>query len=327
MSYDATQRPGSTADVRDSGPQPYHRLLRNPVTSSWSVILGAGAILVGWMFTSLVILSIQQGIRPDAEGTVSWLGLLATNLSLIVLIPLCMLVATRLNHQTPGLLSSVTGRLRWRPLAWFAAAAVVVELIMLGFIEVGGVDLIGDGGSGPAKDAAAVIAVTLLTSTFQAAGEEYFFRGYLLQAVGRLVRSSVCAVLVTTLLFTMAHGIWPWESPALFLDRFAFGLVAGYLVVRTGGLEAAIAAHAANNVITFIYAALTDSVGDSLGATDAPWSLVIVDVVKFALFAVVAVLLARRQRLGTTCDLPLVPAAFLTDRLGGPGSGPGKKLV
>ena len=68
-----------------------------------------------------------------------------------------------------------------------------------------------------------MIAVTLLTSTFQAAGEEYFFRGYLLQAVGALVRSSVVAVLVTTVLFTMAHGIWPWESPALFLDRFAFG--------------------------------------------------------------------------------------------------------
>ena len=132
-----------------------------------------------------------------------------------------------------------------------------------------------------AKDAAAVIAVTLLTSSFQAAGEEYFFRGYLLQAVGSLVRNPVVAILITTVLFTMAHGVWPWESPALFLDRFAFGLVAGVLVVRTGGLEASIAAHAANNVITFIFAALTDSVGDSLGASDAPWSLVIVDVVKF----------------------------------------------
>ena len=84
-----------------------------------------------------------------------------------------------------------------------------------------------------------MIAVTLLTSTFQAAGEEYFFRGYLLQAVGALVRSSVVAILVTTVLFTMAHGIWPWESPALFLDRFAFGLVAGLLVVHrwSGGVD------------------------------------------------------------------------------------------
>jgi membrane protease YdiL (CAAX protease family) len=159
--------------------------------------------------------------------------------------------------------------------------------------------------------------VTLLTSTFQAAGEEYFFRGYLMQTVGALVRSRLVAVLVTAVIFTMAHGLWPWESPGLFLDRFAFGVVAGLLVVRTGGLEASIAAHAANNVVTFIYAALTDSVGDSLGAKDAPWSLVLLDVAKFVAFGVVAVLLARRQKLATTCDLPLVS----------PPVGPGTRLV
>ncbi|ADB33877.1 Abortive infection protein [Kribbella flavida DSM 17836] len=318
MAYDATPRPGSTADVRDPGPQPYHRLLRNPVTSGWMVVLGAFAVLAGWMFASLVIQTIRLSIHKDPEGTISWFGLLATNLTLIVLIPLTMLVATRLNRQTPGLLSSVVGRIRWRPLAWFGLVAIAVELLMLGVIKVGGVELLG-GNGGVAADAAAVIAVTLLTSTFQAAGEEYFFRGYLLQAVGAFVRSSVIAVLVTTVLFTMAHGVWPWESPALFLDRFAFGLVAGMLVLRTGGLEAAIAAHAANNVMTFIYAALTDSVNASLNASDASWSLVAVDVSKFVLFGVVAVLLARKQNLATTCDLPLVHAPVV--------GGPGKRLV
>jgi membrane protease YdiL (CAAX protease family) len=297
-------------------PPRYHRLLRNPVTPSGYVILGAFTIFAGWIFTSLVILSVQQAIRKDPEGTVSWFGLLATNLSLIVLIPLSMLVAQKLNRQAPGLLSSVIARLRWRWLGWCALVAVLLELLMLGVIKVGGVELLGDGNGGVASDAAAVIAVTLLTSTFQAAGEEYFFRGYLLQAVGALVRSSVIAVLVTTVLFTMAHGIWPWESPALFLDRFAFGLVAGFLVVLTGGLEASIAAHAANNVVTFVFAALTDSVGASLGADDAPWSLVAVDVAKFAAFGLVIYWLARRAKLATVCDLPLTAAPQ-----------PGRKLV
>jgi membrane protease YdiL (CAAX protease family) len=315
MSY----APG-TPDPRDTGAQPYHRLLRNNVTPSAFVLLGALTVLVGWMFWSVLVLSIQQSIRTDPKGTVSWLGLLATNLSLIVLIPLTMLVATRLNKQTPGLLSSVTGKLRWRPLAVFGVAAVVLELVMLGVIQLGGVDVLGGSSNGMASDAAGVIAVTLLTSTFQAAGEEYFFRGYLLQAVGALVRSSLIAVLVTTVLFTMAHGIWPWESPALFLDRFAFGLVAGLLAVRTGGLEAPIAAHAANNVITFIYAALTNTVGDSLGASDAPWSLVAVDVVKFAAFGAIAVLLTRKQAMATRCDLPLA-TSLVADR------GPGRRIL
>ncbi|MDX6262160.1 MAG: protease family protein [Kribbellaceae bacterium] len=320
MPYAGTPGPGAAIDPRDAGPQPYHRLLRNNVTPSGFVLLGALTVLVGWMFWSLLVLSVQQSIRTDPKGTVSWLGLLATNLSLVVLIPLTMLVATRLNKQTPGLLSSVIGKLRWRPLAVFGVAAVLLELVMLGVIELGGVDVLGGGSTGVASDAAGVIAVTLLTSTFQAAGEEYFFRGYLLQAVGALVRSSLIAVLVTTVLFTMAHGIWPWESPALFLDRFAFGLVAGLLAVRTGGLEAPIAAHAANNVITFIYAALTNSVGDSLGASDAPWSLVAVDVVKFAAFGAIALLLARKQEMATRCELPL-STSLVTDR------GPGKRLL
>src|SRR6266536_1900729 len=312
MSYDVTP----ATDRADAGPQPYHRLLRNPQAPHGFVILGAFAIFAGWMFWSLIVLGTQQAIRKDPEGTVSWFALLATNLSLIVLIPLSMSVARLLNRQAPGLLSSVVGRIRWRPLAWFAVAAVLLELVMLGVIELGGIDLVTGGAGGIAPDAAGVIAVTLLTSTFQAAGEEYFFRGYLLQAVGTLVRSSVVAVLVTTVLFTMAHGIWPWQSPALFLDRFAFGLVAGFLVVRTGGLEASIAAHAANNVVTFVFAALTDSVGASLGAKDAPWSLVTVDIVKFVAFGAVALWLARRAKLSTVCDLPLVPAPA-----------PGKKLV
>jgi len=313
MPYDVTP----ATDRGDFGATTYQRLLRNPESPRAYVVIGAFTILVGWMIASLIILGSQQAIRKDPAGTVSWFGLLATNLSLVVLIPLSMLVARRLNRQAPGLLSSVVGRLRWKPLAWFALAAVVIELVMLLVIELGNVELAGGErhGGGAASDAAAVIAVTLLTSMFQAAGEEYFFRGYLLQAVGALVRSSVIAILVTTVLFTMAHGIWPWESPALFLDRFAFGLVAAFLVIRTGGLEASIAAHAANNVVTFIFAALTDTVGASLGVKDAPWGLVTLDVVKFVAFGAIALWMARRMKLSTVCELPLTGSGVPPKRL------------
>ena len=280
----------------------YERLLRNPDAPRGYVVLGALTILVGWMVASVIILGIQQAIRKDPEGTLSWFGLLATNLTLIVLIPLSMLVARKLNRQGPGLLSSVAGGLRWRPLAWFALAAIVIELLALAVVQFGDIQLAtGERHSGgAAPDAIAVIVVTLFTSTFQAAGEEYYFRGYLLQAMGALVRSTAIVVVVTALLFTAAHGIWPWQSPALFVDRLAFGLVAAVLVVRTGGLEASISAHAANNVVTFIFAALTDTVGASLGVKDAPWSLVTVDVVKFVAFGAVALMIARR--LGLAAD-------------------------
>ncbi|MGW5189948.1 CPBP family intramembrane glutamic endopeptidase [Kribbella sp. NPDC004138] len=286
---------------------PYLRLLKNDATPRSYVVLGAFTILVGWLIAGIVILGAQMAIREDPPGTLSWFGLLATNLTLIPLIPLSVYVARGLNKQTPGLLSSVVGRIRWRPLAWFALVAVVLELISFAIIQLGDVPLaIGERhGGGMAPDAIAVVLVTLLTSPIQAAGEEYYFRGYLLQAVGAYARSWVVAVLVTGLLFTAAHGIWPWESPALFVDRLAFGLVAGLLAVRTGGLEAGIASHAANNVVTFVFAAFTDTVGASLGVKDAPWPLVTIDVLKFAAFGAIALWMSGRLKLETRSELPL----------------------
>jgi len=286
---------------------PYLRLLKNDATPRSYVVLGAFTILVGWMIAGIVILGAQMAIREDPPGTLSWFGLLATNLTLIPLIPLSVYVARGLNKQTPGLLSSVVGRIRWRPLAWFALVAVVLELISFAIIQLGDVPLaIGERhGGGMAPDAIAVVLVTLLTSPIQAAGEEYYFRGYLLQAVGAYARSWVLAVLVTGLLFTAAHGIWPWESPALFVDRLAFGLVAGLLAVRTGGLEAGIASHAANTNVTTLFAAFTDTVGASLGVKDAPWPLVTIDVLKFAAFGAIALWMSGRMKLENRSELPL----------------------
>ena len=85
------------------------------------MVLGAFTIFVGWIFTSLVILTVQQGIRKDPEGTVSWFGLLATNLSLIVLIPLSMLVAQKLTGRRRGCCprwSAGCGGGRWAGSRW-----------------------------------------------------------------------------------------------------------------------------------------------------------------------------------------------------------------
>ena len=88
----------------------------------------------------------------------------------------------------------------------------------------------------------------LLTTPLQAAGEEYAFRGYLLQAIGALTRRAWIALVLTSLLFAMAHGL---QNFPLFFDRFMFGLIAGWLVIRTGGLEAGIALHVLNNLLAF----------------------------------------------------------------------------
>ena len=55
-------------------------------------------------------------------------------------------------------------------------------------------------------------------------------------------------MLLPALLFALAHGA---QDAPIFVDRFAFGLVAGVLVITTGGLEAGIAMHVLNNFLAF----------------------------------------------------------------------------
>ena len=82
------------------------------------------------------------------------------------------------------------------------------------------------------------LLVVLLLTPLQAAGEEYAFRGYLSRRSARSCcrqpgrsRCGPCAAL--------RAGPRLGQEPPIFFDRLAFGLVAGMLVILTGGLEAA----------------------------------------------------------------------------------------
>ena len=68
---------------------------------------------------------------------------------------------------------------------------------------------------------------------------------------GRCSGNRWVAIVLTATLFALAHGA---QNFPLFFDRFAFGLIAGWLVIRTGGLEAGIALHVLNNFLAFGFA-------------------------------------------------------------------------
>ncbi len=122
----------------------------------------------------------------------------------------------------------------------------------------------------------------VLTSPLQAAAEEYFFRGYLMQALSPIVRGPWFGIVASAALFAAFHGT---QNLPLFLDRFGFGLLAGVLALKTGGLEAGIAAHVVNNICAFGYAGLTSTIAavkatQVIGWADAGW-----DLAGFGLFA------------------------------------------
>ncbi|QSR31929.1 CPBP family intramembrane metalloprotease domain-containing protein [Nocardioides sp. S5] len=219
------------------------------------------------------LLDVTQGVTP--------MGLAVLNLLLGSAIASSWLVLWLFHRLKPRWLSSVAPRLRWRFLLACLPLSVVALVASLGvalFLPVAdGAEPVGAVNDFTTTTRDFLLVIALLTP-LQAAGEEYVFRGYLTQAFGSLLRwrrvSLVLAVVVPSLLFALAHGVG--QSAPVFFDRFAFGVVAGILVIRTGGLEAAIAMHVLNNFLAYGMALAFGDMTEALNATGpaSPWMIV-----------------------------------------------------
>jgi hypothetical protein len=301
-----TDRPYARAPHPE--PEPYPRLLRTPHWRWWRPLLGlllAVAVLavlgIGVVVGASLVEAVRSGSLPDESALEDFsdpLVLLANNLLLAALIPAALLAVLVVHRERPSWLFSVVGRLRWGLLWRFAVLATGTTLLgaALGSLLPG---LQGpDDGSGTVDGGrlAAQLAVIVLTTPLQAAGEEFGFRGYLTQAIASYGRSRLAGPLVagavTSLLFALAHG---GQAPLLFADRFVFGALAAWLVWRTGGLEASIALHTVNNLLALGSAALAGALSQSIDATDMPWQAFVVDVGSLLLFAALADRWARRR--------------------------------
>nr|WP_263406241.1 CPBP family intramembrane glutamic endopeptidase [Nanchangia anserum] len=135
----------------------------------------------------------------------------------------------------------------------------------------------------------------------QCAAEELVFRGFLMQSIGTWVRHPAVAIVAPVPFFVLAHLYSGWAM----LDIAAFALTAGWLAWRTGGLEAAVALHVANNAVAFAVSTWVIGTIDTTTEGDAvslAMSL-IVDAVYIGLIEV----LARRVRLIRTVEIAPEP--------------------
>ncbi len=101
-----------------------------------------------------------------------------------------------------------------------------------------------------------LIAVSVIFIPFQAAFEETLFRGYLMQGFAVITRNRWIPVLITSLLFGLMHAFNPEVKEFGFFTMMPqyvlFGLIFGIITVLDDGIEAAIGAHATNNVFLCI---------------------------------------------------------------------------
>lgn len=264
------------------------------------VLLGGGVAVVLGVSLALAAAGVDDPFGAEALSPEQPAGLLANNLLLGLLIPASVLAVRLVHRQHPGLLLSVVGQLRWSLLLRFLAVALVVIVVFFvaGFLlpaeEAAPADSSSDQGRSVSV-VTALLLVILVTTPLQAAAEEVGFRGYVTQVVGSYIRrpavSAFMAAAVSGLLFALAHGS---QDAWLFSDRLVFGLTASWLVWRTGGLEAAIALHVVNNLVTLVFTTLTGSLGDALEVSTLAWEYAVLDIAMIVTYAIVADRLARR---------------------------------
>ena len=308
--------PPTTPLTPDFRPQ-YHQLHRVGRPGVWRSLVGSVLVLLlvfallpvvagGIAFAVLLAVgnSVEQAttvLDVTAEATPAGLALL--NVVIALAIPATWAITWWLHRLKPRWVASVAPRIRWRYL-WVCLALSVVALmasfaVALLLPTVEGSAPLGEVNDFTARTRNFLLVIVLLTP-LQAAGEEYLFRGYLTQAFGSLVwarrASQALAVLGPALIFALFHGLS--QDAPVFFDRFAFGVVAGILVIRTGGLEAAIAMHVLNNFLAFGLALAFGDLTTALNATGgSSWWMILSTLTQSLVYLGLATWVARAMGL------------------------------
>jgi len=303
-------------------PRTYPLMLRTWTYAPWRPMLGIFALVVGLLGASLVLLPVLAlTIALDHHGSfqdafteaanlehVTWQGMLWLNLSLAALIPVTWGIVRAIHRMRPRWLMSVKPGIRWGFFwACFGLAPVAMfAQVLVGLLLPEDPNDVGGSVNHLTSRLVSLGLVVLLTTPLQAIGEEYAFRGYAVQAFGALTRRPWIAIVLSAVLFALAHGL---QNAPLFLDRFAFGLMAGYVVYRTGGLEAGIALHIWNNLVAFGFALLLGNIDDILNVTEVSWWNIPLTITQNGVYLVLVLLVARSMGVTNRSTPPVAPPA------------------
>lgn len=242
---------------------PYHRAAHVlPQTSQWwrplTMLAMALVCVLGLMALVVVVAVAVNAAVPTLEPTSDKLEDGSNPIDLLLSLgPLALLIpasiwATRCGGGRWGM-HSVFGSFRWTFMAKAAPVVVGVFVVLGPLLSLA---LFSD--EFHVKHSwsriIAALAVILIVTPFQSAGEEYLFRGLPQQMLGVWLKSPWWGILLPIPLFCVGHG-YDWVGQ---IDIALFAFCAGLLVWKSGGLELAILVHATNNITGLVVAPFTD---------------------------------------------------------------------
>ena len=292
---------------------PYHRLSHVNPRARWFTPVLEGLLIAGIYFVLLLIVSFAllafavmlrvpydyltdlQRIYANVFKTP--LVFIALLITIIPVIPAIFIARLITNFKPLGLIHSIAGRMRWSYLGVFLGFGFLIfGLYYVGFATLDG-SLTTQNSVHPLNSGMfwLYIVLILLIVPFQCYAEELLFRGYLMQTVGRWLKNPVWAIIIPAPIFMVLHGYGLWGL----LSVLTMALIAGFLCWYTGGLEAGIGLHIANNVSIFIFGLL--GLEDPFGAVreEQPLDFVQALILQLAFAGLVCMYTYRQKRKAT----------------------------
>lgn len=224
----------------------------------WRYALAVPLILFFWLVLGYLPYLALAGMRPLDPMLVYF----SVNCSIFMMFA-GLAIAMRWLHRRPlkSLVTPAPG-LDWGRVAQGAAVWGLLALIAAGAEHALYPDryyLSFD----PARFFAFAALVVLLTP-IQTTTEELVFRGYLMQALGCIMRRPALIAVVSAVIFAVPHLLNPevqrYGVGLLAAGYFTIGLLLAVVTLRDGRLELAIGMHAANNLVLALIANYEGSV-------------------------------------------------------------------
>lgn len=265
-------------------------VIRNGPYGWGKVILGLALLLVGCGVVVVVVGSALAMVTATGEASpgpvVAVLQMAVIGLWALVVVA----VARLLWKMRAGDLVSWVPGVRWGLLGKASLVSVVgLGVNWVGLLLVAGKPLVVPDG---VMIGAFVLALLLIP--IQALAEELLFRAFgpqlILGKMGFTTLRFAVVSLIYSLLFASAHGA---SSLSIWVVFVILGGILAYLVYKTGGIEAAVALHALNNVFVVIGGMLRGKDASQSGGFDIS---VVIQVLIFIAIAAVIVRISRKER-------------------------------
>ncbi|UMB53880.1 CPBP family intramembrane metalloprotease [Lutibacter sp. A64] len=223
----------------------------------WAYLITTG--IVGFPFLMNVVIYLLFPELLDAlyqemeQKEPSNLDFLVNLLPFLFLLLLLFLLVSKLHKRK--IITIITSRktVDWKRFfyAFFVWFAIGVLLIVVDY-SMSPTDYVWN--FKPAKFAV-LLLISLIFLPIQTSMEELLFRGYLMQAFGVWFKKSFVALILTSVIFGLLHGLNPEVEKLgwiIMIYYIGTGLVLGIFTLMDEGTELALGFHAANNIVAAV---------------------------------------------------------------------------